>query len=74
MEKAIQKINLIFNTSIILAVVSAILFFALSCEDVAFRIGKSKNQIKTELAYSAFKADSLLLLIKMNIDSLYAQN
>ena len=57
------------NVLWIVAFTLAFVFTAISCAD-EFYFGKSRDELNTEVTKSIFEVDSLVLLIKMDLDSL----
>ena len=57
------------NVLVIIAFTLAFVFTAISCAD-EFYFGKSRDELNTEVTKSIFEVDSLVLLIKMDLDSL----
>ena len=66
--------NKIMNLSIIGAIVTIIMASILigSCQDI--HIGKSRKEINSELTQSMFEVDSLIMTIKLDLDSLQQHN
>ena len=61
------------NVLWIVALTLAFVFTAISCAD-EFYFGKSRDELNAEVTKSIFEVDSLVLLIKMDLDSLSQAN
>ena len=57
------------NALWIVAFTLALVFTAISCAD-EFYFGKSRDELNAEVTKTIFEVDSLILLIKMDLDSL----
>ena len=56
------------NALVIIAFTLALVFTAISCAD-EFYFGKSRDELNAEVTKTIFEVDSLILLIKMDLDS-----